>query len=73
MKKKTKLILQTMPVIVFIVLVGTCESLPGVVSEPAISFDSVSLTGLDFNGIDMIALVRVKNDNAFSIPFPQIN
>jgi LEA14-like dessication related protein len=62
-----------MGIVVFVIVLGTCGSLPSVVSEPVISFESVSLTGLIFSGINMIAKVKVQNNNAISIPFPEIN
>lgn len=51
----------------------TCESLPNVMSEPLVSFDSVKMTGLNFNGIEMMAKVKVQNNNVISLPFPEIN
>jgi LEA14-like dessication related protein len=47
--------------------------MPKVISEPEVSFESVSITGISFSGIDMNARVKVQNGNSFSIPFPEIN
>ncbi|MCL1812097.1 MAG: LEA type 2 family protein [Treponema sp.] len=73
MKKVFKSILQTAALIAVVVTLGTCESLSKAVSEPSVSFDSVKMTGLSFNGIDMMARIKVQNDNSFSIPFPEIS
>ena len=73
MKKVFKSILQTAALIAVVVTLGTCESLSKAVSEPSVSFDSVKMTGLGFSGIDMMARIKVQNNNSFSIPFPEIN
>ena len=70
--KNIKSILQAAALVVFVLALGTCKTLPNVINEPVVSFDSVSMAGLSFNGIDMIARVKVQNDNSFSIPFPEI-
>jgi len=71
MKVNVKLILKTAALVVIIAAFGTCDS--SFVSEPAVSFDSVSMTGLSFNQADMKAKIKVRNDNPISIPFPKIN
>ncbi|MDR0598887.1 MAG: LEA type 2 family protein [Treponema sp.] len=57
-----------------LVLAGDgCQSLGGLVSEPVISFHSVSITGLSFTGAELLAKVNVKNDNSLTIPFPELD
>ncbi|MCL1929381.1 MAG: LEA type 2 family protein [Treponema sp.] len=73
MKKVFKSILQTAMLVVVVIVLGTCGSVSKVVNEPSISFESVRMTGLNFSKIDMIARIKVQNDNSFSIPFPEIN
>jgi LEA14-like dessication related protein len=58
--------------VVFSFLLLTCESLPKVISDPFLSFDSVKITGIDFSGINMTAKVKVDNNNPIPIPFPEI-
>jgi len=74
MKINVKSILKASVLIVVIAALGTCESLPsGIVSDPAVSFESVSLTGISFSDVSMKARIKVQNDNAIAIPFPEIN
>jgi len=73
MKVNPKLILKTAALVVIIAAFGTCDYLSGVINEPTVSFESVSLTGLGFSGADMKALIKVQNDNSITIPFPEIN
>jgi LEA14-like dessication related protein len=47
--------------------------LPAIITEPAVSLDDVSITGISFNGVDMLAKIVIKNDNPVSVPFPEIN
>ena len=57
------------------VLVGAiiaCQSMSSVIAEPSLSFESVSVTGINFTGIDMKARIRIQNNNAFSLSFPEI-
>ena len=63
---------KTAVLIVFVIAIAACQSVSKIISEPSVSFDSVSMTGLSFSGIDMKARIKIKNDNAFSIPFPEI-
>ncbi|GHV85439.1 hypothetical protein AGMMS50230_10470 [Spirochaetia bacterium] len=69
---KNKL-LPVLLVITLALVLGTCESVSGIIAEPSLSFDSVSVTGLNFSGADMLAKISVKNDNPFPIPFPEID
>ena len=69
---KVRSVLKTAALIILVIAIGACESIPDIISEPSVSFNSVSITGINFSGIDMKALISVKNDNAFSIPFPEI-
>jgi len=75
MNMNVKSILTTAALIIVVVALGTCESLPatGVITDPAISFESVSLKGLNFTGADMLAKIKIQNDNPIAIPFPEIN
>jgi LEA14-like dessication related protein len=60
--------------LVFIVLAaGACQTVSNLVNEPSLSFDSVSLTGLGFDGAELLAKVNVENDNPFSIPLPELD
>jgi len=70
--KKIKPVL-TAALIIF--ALAACGSSPasGIISEPSVSFESVSMTGINFSGADMKVQIKVRNDNAFSIPFPEIN
>ncbi|MDR2211363.1 MAG: LEA type 2 family protein [Spirochaetaceae bacterium] len=56
-----------------LLVLGTCETVSGLVSEPGVSFNSVSLRGLRFSGADMLAKINVQNDNSFAIPFPEVD
>ena len=69
----TRRILSVMAIVVIVATLVTCETLPNVINEPLVSFDSVRMTGLSFSGIEMMAKVKVQNNNAISIPFPEIN
>lgn len=53
----------------------TCGSFPvsSIVKDPIISLDSTKLTGIDFNGIDMLCKVNIENPNPLEIPFPKID
>jgi LEA14-like dessication related protein len=54
-------------------LLVTCSSMPALVKEPAVSFDSVSLKKIGFGGVDMVAKIKVENGNPFTIPLPDID
>ena len=73
MQNKVKPILKAAAIIVVVIALGTCETLPNVVSDPAVSFESVAMTAISFIGADMKARIKVQNDNPISIPFPEIN
>ncbi|MCL1814480.1 MAG: LEA type 2 family protein [Treponema sp.] len=49
-----------------------CKTIPSIINEPSVSFESVVLTGINFNGADMKARIKIQNNNPFSIPFPEI-
>jgi LEA14-like dessication related protein len=51
----------------------SCRTLSGLVNEPKISFNSVSVAGLSFSGADLLAKINVENGNSFSIPFPEVD
>ena len=70
---KSKNVIMAAALVVFFTIILSCPSLPKVISEPKISFDSVKMTGLNFSGINMMARIKIQNDNAVSIPFPEIN
>jgi len=72
-KKAVSPILKAAALVIIISALGTCKALTDLVSEPAVSFDSVSITGLSFTKADMKARIKVRNDNAVTIPFPEIN
>jgi LEA14-like dessication related protein len=55
------------------VILTACKTIPDLVSEPAVSFDSVSFQKIRFDGIDMIARINVKNGNPFPIPLPELD
>jgi LEA14-like dessication related protein len=59
--------------IVTALLTGACETVSNLVSEPSLSFNSVAVTGLGFDGVDLLAKLTVQNDNPFSIPLPEID
>jgi len=73
MKNSVTLILKITALVVFVIILAACQTLAAVVNEPSVSLDSVSITGINFSGIDMLAKITVKNDNPVSIPFPEIN
>ena len=56
-----------------ILSLSTCQSFNSLVQEPNISFNSVDITGISINGVDLLAHVDVDNPNAFSIPLPKID
>jgi len=70
---KPKNVIKAAALAVVIVLLGTCETLPKVISDPVVSFESVSLAGISFSDVSMKARVKIQNDNAIAIPFPEIN
>ncbi|MDR1388650.1 MAG: LEA type 2 family protein [Treponema sp.] len=60
----------------FLVILGFfagCKTMSKLVSEPEISFNSVSVRSLSFTGAAMLAKVNVVNNNSFSIPFPKVD
>jgi LEA14-like dessication related protein len=57
---------------VFCLWFSSCETLQGLLQEPKVSFRTVDLGSITFNGVDMIARLNVENPNAFDIPFPEI-
>jgi LEA14-like dessication related protein len=59
--------------IITALLTGACQTVSNLVSEPSVSFNSVSITGLGFDGANLLAKVNVQNDNPFSIPLPEID
>jgi len=70
---KSKNVIKAAALAVVIVLLGTCETLPKVINDPVVSFESVALTGISFSNVNMKARVKIQNDNAIAIPFPEIN
>ena len=71
--KKAKLLLITVALIALALTLGNCESLRGAIADPSVSFDSISLTGINFEGVDLLARIKIENANSFAIPFPEIN
>jgi LEA14-like dessication related protein len=59
--------------LLLLLVVSACKSLQSVVAEPKVSFNSVTLTGISFDSVDLLAKVNVENGNAFTIPFPEID
>jgi len=72
MKYNVSLVLKTAALAVLVFVLAACKTLATVVNEPGVSLDSVAITGINFNGIDMQAKITIKNDNPVSIPFPEI-
>ncbi|MDR2143024.1 MAG: LEA type 2 family protein [Treponema sp.] len=77
MKKSDSMICRTgrFAVLLFLavfVLAG-CKTMPGLVSEPVVSFDSVSFKKITFDGVEMLARINVENGNPFSIPLPALD
>ena len=70
---KVKFVIKTAALVVLVVVIAACQSVSKIISEPSVSFESVSITGLSFSGIDMKARIKVQNGNSFSIPFPEID
>jgi LEA14-like dessication related protein len=52
---------------------SVCGTLSSALREPGLSLDSVEMTGIDFNGVDLLCKINVNNPNAFNIPFPRID
>jgi len=73
MKRKLVIMAAVIAAVIAVAAITTCESVSKVISEPSVSFESVSVTGINFNGVDMKARINVQNNNPFSIPFPEIN
>ena len=71
--KTAKLLFTIAALIAIALILGTCASLPGVLTDPSVSFDSVSFTGINFDGVDLLARIKIQNNNSFAIPFPEIN
>ena len=55
-----------------VLTLAVCESLRSALKEPALSLDSVEMTGIDFDGVDLLCKINVDNPNAFDIPFPEM-
>jgi LEA14-like dessication related protein len=51
----------------------TCATLQGIVREPKVAFNSVDITGIDLDGLDLACKIDVTNPNSISIPFPRID
>ncbi|MDR2965360.1 MAG: LEA type 2 family protein [Treponema sp.] len=51
---------------------ATCQTLMSAVDEPVVSFHSAEVTGITFNGVQLLCKVQIENPNAFDIPFPEI-
>ena len=49
----------------------TCQTMQALLIEPVISLHSVELTGIDFNGVDLLCIVKIENPNDIFIPFPE--
>jgi len=51
----------------------TCETLSsmGLMQEPVVSLNSVDLTNISLNGVQLLAKVQIENPNSIEIPFPQ--
>jgi LEA14-like dessication related protein len=73
MKNNITLVIKIAALAVLVIALGTCQTLSKVINEPSVSLDSVSITGINFTGIDMLAKITVKNNNPVSIPFPELN
>jgi len=60
-------------VFLLVILITNCQSFNSIVQEPKLSLNSVEITGINFNGVNLVAHVNVENPNAFSIPLPKID
>ena len=72
-KKNIYTMLLAAALILPLIILGTCSSVPAVVTEPSVSFENVSITGINFNSVALNARLRIQNGNSFAIPFPEIN
>jgi len=74
MKKRfyrlSKIVL-AMAVLFAVLILTTCQHLSSAVQEPKISLHSMERTGININGVQMLAKVKVENPNSFKIPFPE--
>ena len=61
------------PAFLLAILITNCQSFNSFVQEPRLSFNSMEIAGINFNGVNLIAHVDVENPNAFSIPLPKID
>ena len=57
----------------FVLLTFSCESLEGLVQTPEVSMDSVSIAGLDLEGISFNANYSVKNPYGVSLSIAGLN
>ncbi|MDR2370929.1 MAG: LEA type 2 family protein [Treponema sp.] len=73
MMKKSKRAFVLFAAGVLVLTLTVCRSLRSALKEPALSLDSVSITGIDFNSVDLLCKINVDNPNAFDIPFPEID
>jgi LEA14-like dessication related protein len=74
MKKRGRVIDCARVLLFFAVLILTaCKTMPDLVNEPVVSFDSVSFKKITFDGIEMLARINVENGNPFSIPLPELD
>ena len=55
-----------------ILVLSTCQSLGGVVSDPVVSLHTAGITGFSIVEAEVLCVVRVENPNPFDIPFPEI-
>jgi len=52
---------------------SSCQSIGSFLQEPKVSFRTVDLANINFQGVDLIARLDVENPNGFDIPFPEID
>jgi len=67
-----KTIILTIITVCIMLCLSACETLISALDEPIVSLHSVELTGVNFNGAQLLCKVQIENPNGFDIPFPEI-
>jgi LEA14-like dessication related protein len=68
---KSRILFLLLSFLIFIF--SACQTFNSVVEEPKVSLNSVDVTGITLNGVELVVHVDVENPNAFSVPLPDID
>ena len=59
--------------LIFVLVLTTCQSIGSVIQEPKVSLNSVDIAKISLSGVDLIAHIDVDNPNGFSVPLPKVD